>query len=99
MANATGVDVSQHNSSVSIDRCLRTKDFVVIRALVGNSSSGIMETPAFALPTVNVGVRQRGRERARNVIDAAADATAIFEAVRRARSAEFRASLAWEPRS
>lgn len=38
MANATGVDVSQHNSSVSIDKCLLTKDFVIIRALIGNSS-------------------------------------------------------------
>jgi hypothetical protein len=41
VANAAGVDVSQHNSSVSIDRCLQTKDFVVIRALVGNSSRDV----------------------------------------------------------
>ena len=63
-------------------------------ALVGNSSSGIMEAPAFALPTVNVGLRQQGRERARNVIDAAADQASILAAIERARSAEFRASLA-----
>jgi UDP-hydrolysing UDP-N-acetyl-D-glucosamine 2-epimerase len=60
---------------------------------VGNSSSGIMETPSFALPSVNVGLRQRGRERARNVIDAEADPDAILHAIRRARSAEFRRSL------
>ena len=40
--------------------------------LVGNSSSGIMEAASLALPVVNVGMRQQGRERARNVIDAAA---------------------------
>jgi UDP-hydrolysing UDP-N-acetyl-D-glucosamine 2-epimerase len=60
---------------------------------VGNSSSGIMETPAFALPTVNLGLRQQGRERARNVIDAAPAAVAILEAIRTAKSAEFRDSL------
>ncbi len=62
--------------------------------LLGNSSSGIMEAASFALPTVNVGVRQQGRERARNVVDAASDAEAILEGVRTAKSAEFRISLA-----
>jgi UDP-hydrolysing UDP-N-acetyl-D-glucosamine 2-epimerase len=62
--------------------------------MLGNSSSGIMETASFALPTVNVGLRQRGRERARNVLDAEARAEAIRAAVREAQSAEFRKSLA-----
>jgi UDP-hydrolysing UDP-N-acetyl-D-glucosamine 2-epimerase len=60
---------------------------------VGNSSSGIMETPSFALPAVNVGLRQRGRERAANVIDAGAEPRAILEAVARAGSDAFRRSL------
>ena len=38
-------------------------------ALVGNSSSGIHETPSFKIPAVNIGNRQMGRERAANVID------------------------------
>ena len=62
--------------------------------LIGNSSSGIMETASFALPTVNIGLRQKGRERARNVIDAAADTPCILRAISRARSADFIASLA-----
>lgn len=37
--------------------------------MVGNSSSGIIETPSFSLPAVNIGTRQEGRERANNVID------------------------------
>src|SRR5204863_7153441 len=41
--------------------------------MVGNSSSGIMETPSLALPTLNIGIRQHGRERARNVLYAAAN--------------------------
>jgi UDP-N-acetylglucosamine 2-epimerase (non-hydrolysing)/GDP/UDP-N,N'-diacetylbacillosamine 2-epimerase (hydrolysing) len=62
--------------------------------MLGNSSSGIMETPSFALPTVNVGRRQQGRERARNILDAAPDCASILDAVRRAKSAEFHNSLA-----
>jgi UDP-hydrolysing UDP-N-acetyl-D-glucosamine 2-epimerase len=64
-----------------------------VEVLVGNSSSGIMETASFGLPTVNVGIRQHGRERPGNVVDAAADAAEIVAAIRAARSSEFRESL------
>ncbi|HEY4764201.1 MAG TPA: UDP-N-acetylglucosamine 2-epimerase [Terriglobales bacterium] len=64
-----------------------------VDVLVGNSSSGIMESASFALPTVNVGLRQQGRERARNVLDADADGRAILAAVNMARNAQFRESL------
>lgn len=63
-------------------------------AMIGNSSSGIMEAASFALPVVNVGMRQQGRERAKNVIDAPADAEAIRAALSRVLDAGFRASLA-----
>jgi len=63
------------------------------RLFAGNSSSGIMETPSFALPAVNVGLRQQGRERARNIIDAAPEAAAILQAIQTAKSGEFRGSL------
>jgi UDP-N-acetylglucosamine 2-epimerase (non-hydrolysing)/GDP/UDP-N,N'-diacetylbacillosamine 2-epimerase (hydrolysing) len=64
-----------------------------VDAVIGNSSSGIMEAASFALPTVNVGMRQQGRERAKNIIDVPADAPAIQDAIRRALTAEFRESL------
>ena len=64
-----------------------------VQVFVGNSSSGIMETASFALPTVNIGIRQQGRERPRNVLDAAVDRGAILAAVQRAGAPEFRASL------
>jgi len=61
--------------------------------LVGNSSSGIMESASFALPTVNVGLRQQGRERGQNVLDADAHPGAILEALNTARTPAFRQSL------
>ncbi|MFZ0662775.1 MAG: UDP-N-acetylglucosamine 2-epimerase [Acidobacteriaceae bacterium] len=64
-----------------------------VEVLVGNSSSGIMEAASFALPTVNVGLRQKGRERARNVLDAAHEPADIREKIRQARSEAFRKSL------
>jgi UDP-N-acetylglucosamine 2-epimerase (non-hydrolysing)/GDP/UDP-N,N'-diacetylbacillosamine 2-epimerase (hydrolysing) len=63
------------------------------QVFLGNSSSGIMETASFAVPTVNIGERQRGRERAENVIDAAANRGAICAAIARARSRELRETL------
>ncbi len=63
-------------------------------ALAGNSSSGIMEAASLALPVVNVGLRQQGRERARNVIDAPAESAAIHMALERTLSPAFRQGLA-----
>lgn len=41
----------------------------IVDAVVGNSSSGICETPEFKKPTINLGLRQEGRIRAKNIID------------------------------
>jgi len=64
-----------------------------VDAMIGNSSSGIMEAASFALPVVNVGMRQQGRERARNIIDAAADTAAITTALKRALAPAYRKKL------
>jgi UDP-N-acetylglucosamine 2-epimerase (non-hydrolysing)/GDP/UDP-N,N'-diacetylbacillosamine 2-epimerase (hydrolysing) len=64
-----------------------------VDAMVGNSSSGIMEAASFALPVVNVGMRQQGRERARNTLDTPAETGAIAAALRDALSPEFRQGL------
>ena len=61
--------------------------------LVGNSSSGIMETASLELPTVNIGMRQKGREKPGNVIDASPETAAISEAIEKGLSADFRKSL------
>jgi len=52
--------------------------------MVGNSSSGIIEAPSFRLPVVNIGTRQKGRQRAENVIDANYDKEEIKMAIRKA---------------
>lgn len=50
---------------------------------LGNSSSGLKETPAFGCPTVNIGSRQDSRLRGGNVLDADYDATQIYETTRK----------------
>jgi len=60
-----------------------TKDAALRVACVGNSSSGLKETPAFGCPTVNIGSRQEGRLRGENVIDAGYDSQEIGAAIRR----------------
>jgi UDP-hydrolysing UDP-N-acetyl-D-glucosamine 2-epimerase len=64
-----------------------------VTLFLGNSSSGIMETASFALPTVNIGMRQQGRERARNVLDTPPVTSSILDTVDKAESTDFRASL------
>lgn len=61
--------------------------------IVGNSSSGIIEAPTFGVPAVNTGRRQANRVQGRNVINAPFEEHAIAEAISRACSVEFRASL------
>ena len=50
--------------------------------VIGNSSSGIIEVPAFNVPTVNIGLRQKGRLAAKSVINCEADKVAITDAIR-----------------
>jgi UDP-hydrolysing UDP-N-acetyl-D-glucosamine 2-epimerase len=67
-------------------------------AMVGNSSAGVLEAPSLGLPAINIGVRQRGREHADNIIFtgydpeeiASALATATADPVFRARAARRR---------
>ena len=59
--------------------------------VVGNSSSGVVETPTFGVPTVNIGSRQAGRIICQNVLCCAAAAPAIEAALRRALTPELSA--------
>lgn len=62
--------------------------------MIGNSSSGIIEAPSFNLAVVNIGDRQKGRIRAKNVIDVrTCKKEAIIKAIRKALSNDFRNSL------
>lgn len=53
-------------------------------AVVGNSSSGIIEAPSLKVPTVNIGIRQKGRIRADSVIDVTCTVGEITTGIRRA---------------
>ena len=67
---------------------LSTDEFVNIYrniwAIVGNSSSGIHESSTFGIPAVNIGSRQRDRERASNVIDVGYNKDEIKKAIYKA---------------
>jgi UDP-hydrolysing UDP-N-acetyl-D-glucosamine 2-epimerase len=62
-------------------------------AMLGNSSSGIVEAPAIGLPAVNVGDRQKGRLRGANVVDVPPEAGPVAAALRSALDPRFRDSL------
>ena len=64
-----------------------------VDAVVGNSSSGIVEAPSFIVPTVNIGDRQKGRVQSRSVINCSPTKDAIIKALKRAFSPEFRQSI------
>ena len=57
--------------------------------VVGNSSSGLIESPSFGIPTVNVGIRQQGRLQPASVINTETDAVAVGSAIYRALSTDF----------
>lgn len=59
--------------------------------MIGNSSSGVIESGSFGIPVVNIGDRQRGRERGANVIDCGYGQAEIAAAIEKARSTEFKA--------
>jgi UDP-hydrolysing UDP-N-acetyl-D-glucosamine 2-epimerase len=66
-------------------------------AIVGNSSSAIIEAPSFGLPAVNIGDRQGNRLRGANVIDTPPDRHLILRAIGRAGSPAFRQRAAQAP--
>jgi UDP-hydrolysing UDP-N-acetyl-D-glucosamine 2-epimerase len=59
-------------------------------AVVGNSSSGLLEAPSMGIPSVNIGPRQRGRPRAPSVIDCGGDAADIAAALAKALGPDMR---------
>ncbi len=56
--------------------------------VIGNSSSGIIETPAFHVPTVNIGDRQRGRLQSASIINCGTTTDNIVNAIKQALSKE-----------
>jgi UDP-N-acetylglucosamine 2-epimerase (non-hydrolysing)/GDP/UDP-N,N'-diacetylbacillosamine 2-epimerase (hydrolysing) len=80
LAQARPVGIQLHRS---LGRFWYLGTLNVAAACLGNSSSGIKETPAFHCPCINIGPRQRGRLRADNVIDVDYDRDQILAAIDR----------------
>jgi len=64
--------------------CLKHFDVVI-----GNSSSGLLEAPSFGIPTVNIGDRQKGRIKAKSIIDCKPEEKDISQAIEKALSSDF----------
>ena len=88
------IHTCKKNNNFHIYKNLPKNDFLNIMnsadALLGNSSAGIIESGYFNLPTVNIGNRQKNRERGRNVIDSDYKKNTIKKAIARALSPQFK---------
>ena len=60
-----------------------------VDAIVGNSSSGLLEAPSFKIATINIGDRQKGRLKADSVIDCTENKQSIINAIKKSTSPEF----------
>lgn len=78
-------------ASLGQQRYLSCLQFV--DAVVGNSSSGVLEAPSFRIGTIDIGDRQRGRLKAASIIECAPQREQIVIALQRVYSTEFQASL------
>lgn len=89
--------VRHRTSKTYLYENLKREDYLGLlrnaRAIVGNSSSGLLEAPTYGVPAVNIGRRQADRLRAGNVIDVPFDVDAVEAAIRQAVSEDFRSSL------
>lgn len=75
-------------ASLGVKRYLSLMKYAAF--VLGNSSSGIIETPSFQVPTVNIGDRQKGRLQAESVINCTSDTSAIIKSIRIAVSEDMR---------
>lgn len=80
-------------SFISMGQLKYLSTIQLVDAIVGNSSSGIIEAPSFKIGTINVGDRQKGRIKARNTIDCNPTRESIRKAVKHLYSKHFQESL------
>lgn len=82
------------HKNCSLFSSLKIIDFLSLQkfsmGLIGNSSSGIVETPCFGIPTINIGDRQRGRLFADSVITCGVDKNQIIYSIRLAMTEKFK---------
>ena len=88
---------SAHEGRVQVHKNLGQMRYINLlrqaRLMAGNSSSGVLETPALSLPTLNVGDRQKGRLPAPNIISCARDSTSVAKALKKLLNPKFNETL------
>jgi len=88
--------VSEHNNAsvfTSLGQLKYLSCIAQVDAVIGNSSSGLTETPSFKKATINIGDRQRGRIKAESVIDCIPERSAISNALEKIYLDEFQHKL------
>ena len=87
----------QRTSKIQVERSVTRPLYAGLMrtalAIVGNSSSGLLEAPSFGLPAVNIGNRQRGRLQSANVLNVPHKRGAILAAIRKCMDPQLRVSL------
>ena len=95
IAKAIEQYATQHTNRVRAYKSLGMRRYLSVMkyctAVVGNSSSGIVETPSFHIPTLNIGSRQDGRIAAISVYNCSTDKESISAALEHILTPEFRA--------
>lgn len=84
----------EHNDSVKAVTSLGRRRYYSLlahcRAVVGNSSSGLIEAPSFGIPTLNIGDRQKGRAQGASVVNCRPDVESIREGLENVLGEEMR---------
>ncbi len=90
-------DYKKKNKNFYVFNSLGLIDYLSVMnfcdVVIGNSSSGIFETPSFKKPTVNIGNRQLGRIKAKNIIDCKCSFNDIFRSIKYAISKKFKKDI------
>lgn len=90
-------DYKKKNKNFYVFKSLGIVDYLSVMnfcdVVIGNSSSGIFETPSFKKPTVNIGNRQLGRIKAKNIIDCKCSFLPIFKSIKYAMSENFKKKI------
>ena len=97
MINRKLDDISKKYEHIYVYASLGMKRYLsamkYAEAVIGNTSSGILETPSFHIPTINIGDRQKGRIQARTIVNCRAEKESIEYAIGIIKSDEFRRNI------